>query len=291
MFDRSKSSRIRLVKVSRRVALPAILILSALNGCNWQDSRQDPGPTASREAHEHSHDHPADQGNATELVLTTRPDPPKAGEPTQLKAMIHRADGSMVQDFEVIHEKKVHLILVRKGLNQFAHLHPELDEAGNATVEYSFPTGGDYFVYADHQPAGGSQSTAKATIKVDGDAPAAPELAENVPGTVSGDDLTAEIAVEKAGQGRARSVVFSLRNASGEPVTDLENYLGARGHLVIVSQDGQDYVHAHPEENVSSSDDQVTFEAHFTKPGLYKGWGQFQRSGEVATVPFVVRVD
>lgn len=288
MFTCSQRPIARLIRYSLRASFVATVVSSAFSGCSPQESRQASQPAASPEAHEHG---AHGSTEAAELVLTTRPDPPKAGEPTQVQTMIHRADGSMVKDFDLVHEKKIHLIVVRKGLDQFAHLHPELDEAGNATVEYTFPVGGDYFVYADHQPTGGSQSTAKATLNVEGDATAAPALTANVPGAVSGDDLDAEIAVEKTGEGHARSIVFSLRNANGEPVTDLENYLGARGHLVIVSQDGQDYVHAHPEENASSPDDQVTFEAHFTKPGLYKGWGQFQRSGEVSTVPFVVQAE
>lgn len=197
----------------------------------------------------------------------------------------------MVKEFGLVHEKQVHLILVRKGLDEFAHLHPEVDEAGNGVVEHTFPLGGDYFVYADHQPAGDRQATAKATLRVEGDSPSAPKLAPDVPGRVSGDGLSADVAIEVTGEGEARSIAFALSDAEGKLVADLEPYLGALGHLVIVSENGQEYVHAHPQEERDAKDGYVAFEAHFTKPGLYKGWGQFQRAGEVLTVPFVVRVE
>ena len=74
-------------------------------------------------------------------------------------------------------------------------------------------------------------------------------------------------------------------------MNDLETYLGALGHLVIVSENGQEYVHAHPDDGSDAAGGRVAFDAHFTKPGLYKGWGQFQRAGEVLTVPFVARID
>lgn len=197
----------------------------------------------------------------------------------------------MVKDFDVIHEKKLHLIVVRKGLDEFAHVHPEIDDAGNITIEHVFPLGGDYFVYADHQPAGESQVTAKANLHVEGDDPEAPALAPDAPGEVSGDGLTADVTIEETGEGEARSIAFSLSDQEGMPVTDLEPYLGALGHLVVVSADSQAYVHAHPTEGQSADSGRVAFEAHFTEPGLYKGWGQFQRAGEVLTVPFVVRVE
>ncbi|MBL8799271.1 MAG: hypothetical protein JNM56_35625, partial [Planctomycetia bacterium] len=204
--------------------------------------------------------------------------------------MIHGPGGTMVKEFETIHEKQVHLIIVREGLDQFAHIHPEIDRSGTITADYTFPLGGKYRLFADHKPAGKGATTATTDVKVAGDAPSAPELASNVPGKVIGDGLNAEIAVDNAKAGGGTKIAFTLVDPTGRPAADLQPYLGAMGHLVIIGADGLEYVHAHPAEKKSPAG-QVEFEAHFRKPGIYKGWGQFQRAGVVHTVPFVIRVN
>ena len=75
---------------------------------------------------------------------------------------------------------------------------------------------------------------------------------------------------------------------------DLEPYLGAFGHLMIIHQDGQTFVHSHPMEDeagiAQSKLGNVAFNARFPKPGIYKAWGQFQRNDKVITIPFVFEV-
>ena len=107
----------------------------------------------------------------------------------------------------------------------------------------------------------------------------------------------------------------------GKPVTDLQPYLGAMGHLVIISQDLKNFVHSHPHDDAEApgghthgekgngSDEHkgkdekdekpgtpaktgpdIHFHAHFEAPGIYKGWGQFQHMGKILTVPVVMEV-
>ena len=85
-------------------------------------------------------------------------------------------------------------------------------------------------------------------------------------------------------------ITFTLADSAGKPVTDLQPYLGAMGHLVVISSDGKDYVHAHPIEDAKASGP-VAFMAHFPHVGIYKGWGQFRRADVVHDVPFVVKID
>ena len=223
------------------------------------------------------------------LVLSTEPAEVAAGRPVRLRGMIHRDDGSMVKAFEETHEKLIHLIVVREGLDHFAHLHPEVDDEGNFTTDFTFPAGGRYFVYADYKPKGEPQTTARGDVHVAGSAETAPKLTPNAPGRVSGDGLTAEVAVKR--EADATEIAFELFDESGEKVSDLEPYLGAPGHLVILSANGEDYVHAHPSDGKVTAGGPVRFAAHFAGAGLYKGWAQFQRSGRVLTVPFVLRVE
>jgi len=233
--------------------------------------------------------HNMEQG-VSMLMIQTDPAQVIAGKPTTLKLMIHGADGKMVNNFEVVHEQKIHLIVVRDGLDQFAHIHPEVDAAGNATVSYSFPTGGNYRLYADHKPTGMEQTTTTTQMKVSGDIPTVPSLPPNVPGETEGDGLRAKVAVEGASAGGEGTITFDLTDAAGEPVVDLQPYMGAMGHLVVLSSDGKQYVHAHPAESQPGKANRVVFQAHFMKPGLYKAWGQFRRMDTVRVVPFVFRV-
>jgi len=223
------------------------------------------------------------------LMVRTEPGDVQVGVPVTLQMMIHDDSGAMVEEFEVIHEKKIHLIVVREGLDEFAHVHPELHADGSFAIEHSFPKAGKYRLYVDHKPAGRQQATATGTIDVAGDAELAEKLVPTAPGRVEGDGLAADVAIES---GAESATLISFQVLDGDqPIENLEPYLGAMGHLVVISADGAEYVHAHPaEESQSAPDGKVSFEAHFMKPGLYKSWGQFQRGGQVHTIPFVMRV-
>ena len=100
-------------------------------------------------------------------------------------------------------------------------------------------------------------------------------------------EITAHVTSQPGDQ--ETTVRFHLVDAAGQAVDDLQPYLGAMGHLVIISADGREYVHAHPlSEAKTAPEGAVEFAAHFPKPGIYKAWGQFQRDGSVFTVPFVM---
>jgi len=243
--------------------------------------------------HEKSQDkHGGHDGGQAESVLMVRTEPAaiKAEEPVRYNLMIHDATGAMIKDFETVHEKKLHLIIVRDGLDRFAHIHPEIDRAGNITGTFTFPTAGKYRLYADHKPTGKKHATSIAEVNVAGTPPPRPELVPNTPGRVKAEKLLADIAIEKAKAEGATRISFALFDAARKPIADLQPYLGAMGHLVVLSADGKQYVHSHPLEEKSSGG-AVAFEAHFPDPGIYKGWGQFRRSDTVHDVPFVVKIE
>jgi hypothetical protein len=243
------------------------------------------------EAHDHDHADPHTEYGVLRgvLMVQTEPKDVQAGVPVTLEMMIHGADGAMVEDFEVIHEKKFHLIIVREGLDEFAHVHPDLEASGKFVIRHTFPKAGTYRLYVDHKPAGQPQATAVGAVEVRGDSSPAEKLSPNAPGRVQGDGLAADVSVEAAVPG-ATVIAFQVFEGD-EPVADLEPYLGAMGHLVVIGAAGQEYVHAHPTEVAQSAPDgRVSFGAQFLKPGIYKGWGQFQRNGLVYTIPFVIEI-
>jgi hypothetical protein len=274
--------------------IAAILLLPMLAGCGSQHSGSHAtaggGPGDRHGGHGHSRAGDAENHVAGTLVVQTEPAAPTAGQPTALRLMIHDANGTMVKDFVTVHEKKVHLIIVRDGLDEFAHVHPDIDAAGTMTTTYTFPTGGTYRLFADYQQGGREPATARAEVAVSGEARTAPPLRRDTPGRLSGDGLTADIAIDGAAAGRDATIRFTLTDPAGKPVTDLQPYMGAMGHLVVVSSDGRQYVHAHAVEGKTDRPGVVGFQAHFPQAGLYKAWGQFRWKNSVRVLPFVVRV-
>jgi hypothetical protein len=276
-----------------RFTVPSILFTTVLlvaivsvPGCTSQSNPPANSP------HEHGQHAPGSQKSgqpAAQLVLSSTPERPRAREPALLRIMLHDASGQMLKEFEPIHTKLAHLIIVREGLDEFAHLHPTVDAAGNMTAEHTFTSGGSYLVFLDHKPAGKPAATAQARLLVEGNSPPAPALKPDVPGTIAGDGLQAKVSM-RASEDQAQIVSFQVEDESGEAVNDLQPYLGAMGHLVVLSADGGQYVHAHPLTETAQGGN-VEFEVHFPGPGMYKGWGQFQRGGKVFTIPAVMQVE
>src|SRR5437764_13742405 len=113
-----------------------IVLLVLLTGCSSQpEERHSGGQQQTGDSHT-GHDMSQMGGMAGTLMVKTDPAEVKAGQPTKLSLMIHEPGGAMVKDFEVVHEKKVHLIVVSDGLARFAHIHPDIDSAGTLTVTY-----------------------------------------------------------------------------------------------------------------------------------------------------------
>jgi hypothetical protein len=215
-----------------------------------------------------------------------------------------------VSDFVPMHERLLHLFIVSRSLEYFAHVHPEYKGNGRFSVNSPAPAD-EYMVIADFLPADGTAQLLQRAIVTPGYSgssfaavrPLLPDIPDGAaestwkPGrprwspaekTVEGIRVRLEASELLAGR-RAllRFTVFDARGS--EPVTDLEPFLGAPGHLLIVTSALTDAVHGHPEEtDVSTS--VVTFRPVLPAPGLCKLWVQFQRRGAVITVPFVVQV-
>lgn len=265
-----------------------LMAVVGLIGCSPSPPPAAP-PPAKQQPMEHGHQGHEAMSSSEMLMVSTKPAGIEAGKPAQLNLMIHGADGSVVKEFERIHTKLIHLIIVRDGLDQFAHVHPDVDDEGNITIAHTFLVGGKYRLYADHKSKGKDETTAMTEIEVEGESQKPPQLVPNVPGKAIGDILDARVIMELVEAGNPATIAFELFDKTNRPANDLQPYLGAMGHLVIISADGQQYVHAHPEDG-GQTQNRVAFMAHFKTAGVYKAWGQFQREDKVATIPFVIEV-
>jgi hypothetical protein len=86
--------------------------------------------------------------------------------------------------------------------------------------------------------------------------------------------------------GKQAAFTFTVTDArTGAPVSDLEPYLGAPAHLLIVRSDLTEAIHGHPEET-STGGPTVSFHPLLPAAGDYKMWIQVQRAGQVTTRAF-----
>ncbi len=128
------------------------------------------------------------------------------------------------------HDKQLHLIVVGLDLTGFQHVHPELDENGNWHVSVDFDHAGDYRVFADFTPDGGDGITLSADVRVAGPYDPRPLPAAAAATTVDGYTVSLEGA---AHAGQTSKLTLSV-SRDGIPVTDLQPYLAAYGHLVAL---------------------------------------------------------
>ena len=199
--------------------------------------------------------------------------------------------GAPVPSFARVHERLVHLFIISRSLDDFAHVHPESIGAGTFELEHDAAPG-EYMLIADFLPHGGVSQIVQRAIVTPGytgplmapvpDPPAGP--AERIVDGVRIAMDAGELAPRKPAGLR-----FTVTEAlSGYPVTDLEPFLGAPAHLLIVRTDLTEAIHGHPDEDDTGSI--VSFDPLMPTSGTYKLWVQFQRKGKVLTAPFVIEV-
>ncbi|MDF2961543.1 MAG: hypothetical protein K0S39_3278, partial [Paenibacillus sp.] len=199
-----------------------------------------------------------------------------ANEDTELSIQITDDKGNPVKQFTETHEKLLHLIVVDHDLGFFNHIHPDYKGDGKFTIKTRFPAGGKYKLFADFAPTGGSTVTKSEWVNVEGKAGehAALEPDTKMVKQVAGKEIELQLSGLKPNQDV--NLNFNIRDAqSKQGIQDLEQYLGAVGHVVIISQDANEYLHVHPLEEKAKGPD-AKFATSFPKNGLYKIWGQFQ---------------
>ncbi|NOT27757.1 MAG: hypothetical protein HOP16_16845 [Acidobacteria bacterium] len=238
------------------------------------------------------------------LDFTTLPVAVPSGMPfTMIFSVRHPRTGDVVKNYEVVHDKRYHLFVVSQDLTDFQHLHPELQTDGSWELRLTLPKPGYYRVLSDFVPSGGSpQFLGRTLVTTDFDEDLESQAAHIEPDAVltkTVDSTTASVELDPlifiAGQyGHLR---FTLTDAAtGQPITDLQPYLGAFGHTLILSEDLREYVHSHPSEWAESEVTKgfggpyVTFEGYMPHPGRYRAWSQFLRKDHLTTVSFTFNV-
>ena len=261
-------------------------------------------------------------------------------------------EGRPATEFEVDHEKPMHLVAVSQDLETFAHLHPSLGPDGgfrifanqgtcdpdNADAARAVVKSGAHHLFASVRPAGVETQLYRFDVEASGEphpVPPAPDPQVR-PGTIR---KYFDSAGQEAPPGAAYEVTlqiedhrrhgmfhleFLLRRAVAdgqggvayEDVREVEPWLGAPGHAVMIGAAGESaadrffgHLHAGGHGSGHAAPPVVLDGEHppggglgpsfrFAAPhgelppaGLYKVWGQFKDQGSVGTFPFVFELD
>ncbi|TQN42252.1 hypothetical protein FHU33_1647 [Blastococcus colisei] len=211
-----------------------------------------------------------------------------AGGATPVAFRVLGPDGEAVTDYDVDHDVELHFIAVRRDLTGFQHVHPELGQDGTWRVPLALDPGA-WRLFADFTPTAlGENLTLGADLAVPGEFVPAPLPAESVTAEVDGFTVVLTGSLEP---GRESELTLSV-SRDGVPVTDLEPYLGAFGHLVVLRDGDLGYLHAHPVDEPGGAPPvpgpHVRFATTAPSAGSYRLFLDFQHDGVVRTAAFTV---
>lgn len=197
------------------------------------------------------------------------------------------SDAAAVTAYDVEHDKRMHLIVVRRDTTGFQHVQPEMAADGTWQVLLTLPAAGSYRAFADFTPTGGEGTT----LGVDLVASGMFEPAIHAPSrTAQVDGYTVELAGELVA-GQASPVTLTV-SKDGRPVTDLQPYLAAYGHLVALREGDLAYLHVHPEgapgDGATPAGPGIEFVAEVPSTGTYRLFLDFQHGDVVRTAEFTV---
>ncbi|MFG3133594.1 hypothetical protein ACGFZU_38595 [Streptomyces tendae] len=213
-----------------------------------------------------------------------------AGEESELRFAIRDQDGHQVTSFRREHGKELHLILASRDLVTYRHLHPARAADGTWSTPVDLPAAGTYRVFADFTPdaEGATNLTLGADLAASGayKAAALPEPAATT--TIDGYTVTLNGTLSP---GKAGELTLSV-SRDGRPVTDLEPYLGAYGHLVALRSGDLAYLHVHPNgepgDGTTKPGPGISFTATAPSAGTYRLFLDFKHNGAVRTAAFTV---
>jgi Cu+-exporting ATPase len=237
------------------------------------------------------------------VQVTVRPEGAvRAGQPARLVVTVTGEDGAPVTDVVRSHQAWMHLIATRADLGTFAHVHPQpTGRPGELAVDLTFPTAGRYTVHTELRRQGAMADLLERHEIVVGDPAEAPSEPVRVgPREITVDGVRVRLDGTAQGEGTS-DLAFSFRDeATGKLLDDLQPYLAAAGHVVVMPAGGDGFAHDHAEV----TDDQgrtvfalpgqtfgpeLGFHFEFDGPGVYRLWGQFRLAdGRVITTPFTV---
>ena len=206
-----------------------------------------------------------------------------SGPRTTYEFSIVDPDGEPLTDFDVEHERKMHLIVVRRDFAGFQHVHPELGADGTWRVELDTSLPGTYRVIADFTSGDGEAMTLATDLSVPGAFEPRPlPMPEST--VDAGDGYEVRIDSAEPDAGAATRVAFTV-SRNDKAVDGVQPYLGADGHLVVLREGDLAFLHAHPQGEPGGSGP-IAFDVDYPSAGAYRMYLQFRHRGDVHTAAF-----
>lgn len=232
--------------------------------------------------------------------LTTETTAVDLNQPSTVTFQIIDDRGVTLKDFDTVHEKIMHVILVRHDLTNFQHIHPDFDQgSGTFTLnDLTISADGPYQLFADFTPTASPMGPAGSKLPVvDNVEFTAGSLAKYTPSTLGtanesnkAGSYVVKLAVSPPAPkvGQTTTLNFSVTE-NGAAVTNLEQYLGELGHAVVLRENDLSFLHAHAmNQDVNKQTGTIAFAVDFPEAGRYKTFVQFQHRGQVKTAEFVL---
>jgi hypothetical protein len=197
------------------------------------------------------------------------------------------AGGAPVTTYAIVHDKPLHLIVIRRDLSGYQHLHPTMAPDGTWSLGLMLTAPGSYRAIADFTAVVGGRPVA---TTLGTDLTVAGSYAPlTLPAPVR-QVTTQNFTISYEGTPRTEStepILITVATPDGRPAT-LQPYLGAFGHLVMVRDGDLGYVHVHPEAQLV--DGKVKFWLAAPGPGTYRMFFDFQVAGRVRTAAWTAVV-
>jgi hypothetical protein len=208
------------------------------------------------------------------------------GAPQPFRFRVLGPDGAPVTSYTPSHERNLHLIVVRRDLSGFQHVHPTLAADGTWSIPLAVAAAGQYRVFADFQPSGHDGLTLGTDVPAPGGYQPRPLPKAGNTATVDGYTISLAGALKP---GASSPLTLSV-SKDGKPVTDLQPYLGAYGHLVALRDGDLAYLHVHPDgmpgDGRTTAGPGITFHADVPSTGNYRLYLDFQHAGKARTAEF-----
>lgn len=214
-----------------------------------------------------------------------------AGQRSDLSFVIRDDDGRAVTAYRREHEKELHLIVASRDLGTYRHLHPTRAADGTWSIPVELPRAGGYRVFADFTPAkkDAENLTLGADLAAAGSYEPQSLPAPNTTAKVHGYEVRLDGALRPGKESELKLKV----SRGGHPVTNLQPYLGAYGHLVALRSGDLAYLHVHPNgepgDGRTKPGPAISFTAMAPSSGAYRLFLDFKHEGEVHTAEFTVR--
>jgi hypothetical protein len=273
----------------KKWAIPAVIYLIAVIGVyilytqvavNGNDDKKEHQVNHVQEQSNSGHGHGEQHGEKSSGEHESQIKPEVEYVNDSIVVNLKDQQGNLFDDLEVNHEKLLHLIIVDEHLDHFYHVHPEKVSNGTFKLNKDLPEG-TYKAFVDIKTKNLAYQVEPIIFTIG-------ELESDH----SHHSLQPDQALTKKVDGYEVTLKMNQQKVN-EPITlsfeldqtDLQPYLGAMGHIVILNEEATNYIHVHP-----ANKNEPIFETQFDQPGIYKIWAEFKQNGIVRAFPFVVEI-